>query len=80
MFLGPGIKGNRVVGATDEGQFAVPLDPRKLACDKKAGIRIRPEHVHEALRQYASIAEHKHALQFPLGVKAEEQLQGLWAP
>ena len=29
MFLGRGIKGNRVIGATDEKQFAVPLDPRR---------------------------------------------------
>jgi hypothetical protein len=79
LFLGPGIQGNRVVGATDAGQFAVPFDPRKLACVKEGGIRVRPEHVHEALRQYAGIAEHKHARQFPLGVKPEEQLQGLWA-
>ena len=27
MFLGPGIKGDRVVGATDEKQFHVPLEP-----------------------------------------------------
>ncbi len=31
MFLGPGIQGNRVIGATDEKQFAVPLDPKTLA-------------------------------------------------
>lgn len=78
MFLGPDIKGNRVVGATDEGQFAVPLDPQKLARDQQAGIRIRPEHIHQALRQYAGIAPHPHSRQFPLGVKDEEQLQNLW--
>jgi hypothetical protein len=78
MFLGPGIKGNRVVGATDEGQFAVPFDPRKLAGDKDAGIRIRPEHIHEALRQYGGIADHPHSRQFPLGVKPQEQLRNLW--
>src|SRR5215211_4383430 len=30
LFLGLGIKGNRVIGATDEKQFAVPLDPHTL--------------------------------------------------
>lgn len=74
MFLGPGIQGNRVLGATDKEQFAVPFDPRKLVCDDEAGIRIRPEHIHQALRQYAGIAEHAHSRQFPLGVKPEEQL------
>src|SRR5205085_2495327 len=58
MFLGRGIKGNRVIGATDEKQFAVPLDPAGLKTDKDKGIRVRPEHIHEALREYAGIAEH----------------------
>ena len=47
MFLGRGIAGNRVVGATDDKQFAVPLDPKTLAIEKAKGIRIRPEHLHE---------------------------------
>jgi hypothetical protein len=78
MFLGRGIRGNRVVAATDEKQFAVPLDPKTLKLDKQKGIRIRPEHVHEALREYAGIADHPMAKKFPLGVKAEEKLQGFW--
>src|SRR5262249_62174442 len=58
MFLGRGIQGNRVIGATDEQQFARPLDPRTLETqsDKDSGIRARPEHVHEALRELAGIA------------------------
>lgn len=89
MFLGPGIRGDRVIGATDEGQFAVPFDPQKLVAFPDAGdhddavkdsrIRVRPEHIHEALRQYAGIAEHAHSQLFPLGVNAEEQLQNLWS-
>src|SRR5882757_1928322 len=51
MFLGRGIKGNRVIGATDEKQFHVPLDPQTLACDPHQGIRVRPEHIHAALRE-----------------------------
>jgi hypothetical protein len=78
LFLGPGIKGNRVIGATDEKQFAVPIKPKTLACDKENGIRVRPEHVHEALRQFAGIDDHPHSRQFPLGVKQSERLQGLW--
>lgn len=78
MFLGPGIKGNRVIGATDEKQFAVPIDPRSLACDKDNGIRVRPEHIHDALRQYAGTADHPHSQKFALGVKKTERLQGLW--
>jgi hypothetical protein len=78
MFLGRGIKGNRVLGATDEKQFAVPLDPKTLTLDKDKGVRIRPEHVHEALREYAGIADHPLAKKFPLGVRAGEKLQGFW--
>ncbi len=78
MFLGAGIKGNRVIGATDEKQFAVPLDPQTLTTVAEQGIRVRPEHVHEALRQFAGIAAHPHSGMFPLGVKSEEQLQRLW--
>lgn len=78
MFLGPGIEGNRVIGSTDEGQFAIPLNPATLAADAEQGIRVRPEHIHEALRQFAGIAEHPHSRTFPLGLKEGEQLQGLW--
>lgn len=78
MFLGRGIKGNRVIGATDEKQFHVPLDPKSLACDKEKGVRVRPEHIHTALREYASIADHAFSKRFPLGVSDKERLQGFW--
>jgi hypothetical protein len=78
MFLGAGIKGDRVVGATDDKQFLVPLDPKKLAPDAKAGIRVRPEHIHLALRQLAGIADHAFAKQFPLEIPEAERLVGLW--
>ncbi|MCE9606706.1 MAG: DUF1501 domain-containing protein [Planctomycetia bacterium] len=78
MFLGRGIKGNRVVGATDEKQFHIPVDPKSLACDKEKGIRVRPEHIHTALREFAGIAEHPFSKKFPLGVVEKERLQGLW--
>jgi uncharacterized protein (DUF1501 family) len=77
-FLGRGIKGNRVIGATDEKQFAVPLDPKTLKLDKDKGVRVRPEHLHEALREYAGIAEHPLAKKFPLGVAEKDRLKGLW--
>lgn len=79
MFLGKGIKGNRVIGATDEKQFGVNLDPKTLACDKEKGIRIRPEHIHEALREFAGIADHAASKKFPLGVTVNDKLQAFWA-
>jgi uncharacterized protein (DUF1501 family) len=78
MFLGRGIKGNRLIGATDDKQFAVPVDPATLKTDKDKGIRVRPEHVHEALREFAGIADHPLAKKFPLGVAEKERLRGFW--
>jgi uncharacterized protein (DUF1501 family) len=82
MFLGRGITGNRVVGATDEGQMPVPLDPKTLAlaadAPTEATIRVRPEHLHTALRDLAGIGEHEFCGRFPLEVPAEERLTGLW--
>ncbi len=78
MFLGPGINGNRVIGATDDKQFGVNLNPATLVTDKEKGIKIRPEHIHEALRQYAGIADHTHAKKFPLGLVEKEKLHHLW--
>lgn len=78
MFLGRGIQGNRTVGATDEKQFQVPLDPRSLQTDKEKGIRMRPEHLHLALRELAGIDGHAFGKQFPLAVPDGERLQGLW--
>ncbi|MCS6853033.1 MAG: DUF1501 domain-containing protein [Gemmataceae bacterium] len=78
MFLGRGIKGNRVVGATDGKQFAVPLDPHTLALAPGKGIRVRPEHIHVALRELAGIADHPVSKKFPLGVAEGEKLRGLW--
>ena len=78
MFLGPGIQGNRVIGATDEGQFAVPFNPQSLTNDADNGIRIRPEHIHQALREFAGIAKHPHSHQFPLGIKEDGRLESFW--
>jgi len=78
MFLGAGISGNRVLGATDEKQLLVPLDPQTMTIDSQQGIRVRPEHVHQALRELAGISDHEYCDRFPLGVKTEERFQRLW--
>ena len=78
MFLGAGIQGNRVLGATDDQQFLVPIDPTTLATDKEKGIRVRPEHIHLALRELAHVDEHPFSKKFPLGVPPNERLQKLW--
>ncbi len=78
MFLGKGIAGNRVIGATDDKQFAIPLDPATLKLDKNKGVRVRPEHLHHALRELAGIADHELSKKFPLGVPDKERLAKFW--
>lgn len=68
---------NRVVGATDEKQFLVPVDPQNLTLDSKNGIRVRPEHIHLALRQLAGITEHPFCERFPLDVP-DGELHRFW--
>ena len=78
MFLGKGIGGNRVIGATDEEQRLIPINARTLSIDKKEGIRVRPEHIHLALREFAGIENHAFSKQFPLGVAPKEELKDFW--
>jgi uncharacterized protein (DUF1501 family) len=78
LFMGRGIRGNRVLGATDDKQFHVPVNSANMAIDREHGIRVRPEHIHQSLRELASIADHPYSRRFPLGVKDNERLRGLW--
>jgi uncharacterized protein (DUF1501 family) len=59
--MGPGIAGGRVVGATTPNQRARLVDPGSLAVvdgvDGADGVKIRPEHVHRALRTLAGVDE-----------------------
>ena len=78
MFMGQGIVGNRVIGATDEQQQLIPIDPESLAISKDQGIRVRPEHIHQSLREFAGIQNHLFSEQFPLGVKQAEELKSFF--
>lgn len=57
MLLGAGIAGNRVIGATDEGQSALKVNPTTLAVSD-SGVTLTPGHVHAALRELAGLREH----------------------
>ncbi|TWU06302.1 DUF1501 domain-containing protein [Stieleria varia] len=78
MFLGPGIRGNRVIGATDDAQMPHPFDPQSLSLNPENGIRVRPEHIHIALRELAGVADHPFAERFPFKVAETEKLADLW--
>jgi hypothetical protein len=66
--MGPGIAGNRVIGGTTDDQRARLVVPGSLAVvdgvDGTDGVKIRPEHIHHALRSLAGIDES--ATSFPL--------------
>ncbi len=68
MVLGTGVRGDRVVGATDEKQLSVGVDPASLATlpgDRKAP-KITPGVVHRALRQLAGVDQDEKARYYPV--------------
>lgn len=83
MFMGRGIRGNRVVGQTTvdpetgNDQSAALIDPATMQNDS-AGIRVRPQHVQTALRELAGIDTHPTTALFDLGVPDDERLVGLF--
>lgn len=54
LAIGPGIEGNRVIGATTADQLAMPVDPTTLVAGS-GGVSISPAHIHMALRSAAGI-------------------------
>jgi uncharacterized protein (DUF1501 family) len=65
MAFGPGITGNRVIGATDAGQRPQKLDKSSLA-PNDAGITLGPAEIHRALRKLAGVDESDLADLYPL--------------
>ncbi|MCB9664582.1 MAG: DUF1501 domain-containing protein [Alphaproteobacteria bacterium] len=66
MMMGPGIRGGRVVGATDERQVPLRLDPETLQL-RDGGVRITPADVHASLRQLAGMDAWDVAARYPVG-------------
>ena len=54
MAMGAGVRGNRVIGGTDDHVEALKIDPVSLGLNPN-GITITPEHIHVALRQMAGV-------------------------
>lgn len=69
MFMGPGIEGNTVVGETDDGHRPSNVDP-ETAEVASSGVRIKPEHVHRAMRRLAGIDESETVLSY--GISGED--------
>ncbi len=66
MFMGPGIRGNRVIGATDSGQKAQGFDPTTMSAIEDKTFRIRPQHIHKNLRKLTGIFDAPETVKFNL--------------
>lgn len=69
ILMGRGVPGNTVIGETNARQVPLKLDPGSLrpTGSDDEGLRIRPGHIHKALRSLAGIREEDEASRlFPL--------------
>ncbi|HEY8377252.1 MAG TPA: DUF1501 domain-containing protein [Nannocystis sp.] len=73
MLMGKGIKGNTVIGATDERHNAFNWDPKTLK-QSSTGIHIEPRHIHDNLRKLAGIADHELMTQYPISIPEEDRM------
>ncbi len=65
--------GNRVVGVTDGGHNALPINPLTLAVDtSSSGVVIQPKHIHQGMRQLAGIDTSDVAERFDLDAETLE--------
>lgn len=56
VMLGPGIAGDRVVGATNDAQLPALVDPSSLSVVAEGGVKLTPGLVHQALRRLAGVS------------------------
>ena len=64
MASGPGITGNRVVGASDAGFNPLNIDPGTLNVVTEGGLLLEPKHIHASLRDALGIHEHLLSAEF----------------
>ncbi|WP_437555103.1 DUF1501 domain-containing protein [Sorangium sp. So ce367] len=75
ILAGAGIAGNRVIGATDDRHNPLDVDPVTLA-PKEGGVRLKPGHIHKALRKLAGIADDPLVERFPLSEEEDLPILG----
>lgn len=66
LLMGAGVRGNRVIGATNEAQRARGLDFATLAVSDASTRRLNPKSIHTSLRRLAGVETSDVARQFPI--------------
>jgi uncharacterized protein (DUF1501 family) len=76
MIMGTGVPGGTVVGASDEGHNPRMLDPSTLepTDDIDVGVRLKPVHIHKAIRSLMGVADTDLDNFFPLTVDEGEEM------
>lgn len=69
MFMGAGIRGNQVIGATDDGVHALPVNLETLELDPN-GSKITPAHLHASLRQHYGVDQSSLSAHYPVSESA----------
>lgn len=65
MFMGPGITGNRVIGASDDKFNALKVNPQTLKLDDN-GVYIQPEQLQMELRRVSGLGSHPLNAKYPI--------------
>jgi len=76
LVMGKGIPGDTVIGKTTERHNPLNVDPNTLAPVEGGGVRLKPGHVHRALRRLAGIDQNPVVTRFPIKEKEELPLFG----
>lgn len=76
LLMGKGIPGDTVIGKTTDRHNPYNIDPNTLAPVEGGGLRLKPGHVHRALRRLAGIDQSELAIRFPIKEKEELPLFG----
>ena len=76
LLMGKGIPGDTVIGKTNDRHNPLNIDPNTLAPVEGGGLRLKPGHVHRALRRLAGIDKSDLAIRFPIKEKEELPLFG----
>jgi uncharacterized protein (DUF1501 family) len=76
LLMGKGIPGDKVIGKTTDRHNPFNVDPNSLAPVEGGGVRLKPGHVHRALRRLAGIDQNPIVTRFPIKEKEELALFG----